>query len=235
MLIWAWQAYDIDRAIAIEEDWFMLSFAYKWLGEDRVHVKTLEDYPGYKRNKKCDRALVKDLHALFSEADILVSHNGDRHDISKGYARFVYHKLDPPSEAKSIDTYKAAKRYCKFSSNSLDHLSAHFDIGRKLPNTGFDLWQRCRAGDSAAWDMMRQYNAHDVDPLLEGVYLRLRPYIKNHPRLSLYTRDFDACPVCQSKQIVHKGWHFMQLGKKQRHKCNSCGHRFVAGPIIRDK
>ncbi len=213
---------------------FILSFAYKWLGEKKIHVRALPDFAGYKRNKECDKALLASLHTLKDEADIVVAHNGDKFDLRFANTRAAIHNLLPPEPYRSVDTLKIARKHFKFPSNKLDDLGQFLGVGRKLPHTGKDLWFRCMDGDPKAFALMRRYNATDV-ALLERVYLKLRPWTTTHPRLSLYTRNFDACPVCQSKQIVHKGRNYLTSGWKQRFKCNSCGHRFVAGPIIRDK
>lgn len=217
--------------IADKQDWFMLSFAYKWLGEDETHVRALPDYRGYNRNRKCDRNLVHDLRSVISKADVIVAHNGDRHDLPKLNARLVYHRLPPAYPVKCIDTYKAAKKYFKFTANSLQHLSGYFGLGGKLPNTGFNLWERCMEGDPEAWAVMREYNRHDVE-LLEGVYLRLRPFMTNHPNLNWITRA-EACPSCQSPRVQNRGFNFCKTGKRQRIQCTDCGAWSVTGELIR--
>ncbi len=213
---------------------FILSYAYKWLGEKKIHVHALPDCAGYQRNKECDRALLASLYELIDQADIVVAHNGDKFDLRFSNTRATVNGLLPPEPYRSVDTLKVARKHFRFPSNKLDDLGNFLDVGRKLPHTGFHLWSRCMGGDTKAWALMRRYNAMDV-ALLERVYLKLRPWTTTHPNLSLHTRQFDACPVCQSKQIVHKGRNYLTSGWKQRFKCNSCGHRFVAGPIIRDK
>ena len=67
----------------------MLSFAWKWADEKKVHCKALCDYPGYAKNKTDDTPLIKDLWKLFDEADILIAHNGDRFDRRKANSRFL--------------------------------------------------------------------------------------------------------------------------------------------------
>jgi hypothetical protein len=53
--------YKEGNIIEVEEDWYILSFAYKWLDEKAVHVRALPDFPPYKNNPKCDRALMGEL------------------------------------------------------------------------------------------------------------------------------------------------------------------------------
>src|ERR1035437_5750157 len=176
-----WETNIID----VQAPWYMLSFAYKWLGENKIHTRALPDYPIFKKDKENDKELVEDLHDLFDQADILIAHNGDRFDIRKTNARFIMQGLRPPSPYKTIDTLKAARRHFQFESNKLNDLGQYLKLGRKLPHTGFDLWKRCMTGEKAAWQTMRDYNARDVE-LLEKVYEKLKPYMTNHPDLGVY-------------------------------------------------
>ena len=78
------------------------------------------------------------------------------------YARFLYHKLPPPSPFKSIDTVKVARRYFNMNSNKLDDIGRYLGLGRKVVHTGWDLWKRCFNGDRSAWQEMISYNTQDV-------------------------------------------------------------------------
>lgn len=219
-----------QNVIDFRQNWYFLSFAYRWLGEKKTTVCALPDYPRYDAAKECDKALVKDLWRVLDEADICVAHNGDRFDLRKANARFVVHGLPPPSPHKSVDTLKLARKHFQFDSNKLDDLGQYLGVGRKLPNTGKHLWFGCMQGDPKAWGVMRRYNAQDVE-LLERIYLKLRPWASNHPNLSFYTGC--GCPVCQSKRLEKSGWNYARTGKRQRMLCLGCGHRFSTGGLIR--
>ena len=199
----------------------MLSFAYKWLGEEKIHCRALCDYPNYKRNKHDDGELVQELHGLLSKADFIVAHNGDAFDIKRTNARLMLHGLDPPKPSKTIDTLKEARKTIKGNSNRLDALARYFGYGRKLPHTGKDLWLGCVRGDMKAWKIMKRYNIHDVY-LLEKVYLKLRPWMKNHPNLSIITRKLKACPKCQSTHTWKQGFRYTRTGESQQYQCLDC-------------
>ncbi len=217
--------------IEIESSWYMLSFAWKFLGEKKTHVLALPDFPGYAKNRTCDKALVTKLWELFSEADVIVAHNGDRFDIRKSNARFIAHGLTPPAPYKSFDTLKAARRNFKFDSNRLDDLGGYLGLGRKLATTGKATWLGCMNGDPKAWATMKRYNKQDV-VLLEAVYLKLRAWSTNHPNLTNYTGT--GCPVCQSTKLERSGFAYLTSGRKQRMLCQGCGHRFSTGKILKD-
>lgn len=227
-LIYAWDTYETN-AITVVKEGYILSFAYQWEGEKTV-VKALPDYLSYKENKSDDKALVKDLWHRLCEADVIIAHNGDRFDLRKINARFIKHGLKPPAPYKTIDTLKIARNVAAFPSNKLDNLSKHLGIGRKLPHTGFNLWEGCMRGDEKSWRVMKKYNAHDVF-LLREVYLKLRPYAKSHPDMRLYDRK-DGCPRCRSDKIQRRGKRFANARVYRQYFCRNCGHWF-SGEVIR--
>jgi uncharacterized protein YprB with RNaseH-like and TPR domain len=226
----SWQIYDTNLMHVLEPT-FMLCFAYKWLGKSKVHTKSLRDYPGYTKNKKSDKALVKDLWELLDEADVVVAHNGDAFDIKKTNARFLVHGLQPPTPYKTVDTLKIARRHFKFDSNKLDNIGGYLNLGRKLPHTGKHLWLGCMNGDDAAWDVMCRYNAQDVR-LLELVYDRLKAWSPSHPILTaIAPQKQTACPTCLSFNVQRRGWRVNKVKKVPRFQCQGCGTWFARDGI----
>ena len=215
------QLYREGNIVWTTKHWYMLSFAYKWLGEKSVKVKSLIDYEMYKKNPENDYMLVKDLWELFNEADIVVAHNGVAFDTKKTYARFIHHKFPPPSPVKEIDTKLIAKKHFKFDSNKLDDLGDYLGIGRKIQTGGFVLWRDCLNGNLKAWEKMKKYNRGDVE-LLEKIYLAFRPYIANHHNVALINGLLKACPRCGSINIKRNGYTYTRVSKNQRYYCFDC-------------
>lgn len=201
-----------------------MSISWKELHSDDVSCRTLPDYKGYKDGKLDDKKLVEEIWKVLDEADVVIAHHGDRFDLPKLNSRFVYYGLTAPSTYKSIDTKKVASRYFKFDSNSLNNLGAYLNLGAKVENGGFSLWDKCIQGDKEAWERMRTYNIQDVI-LLEKVYLTLRPFMENHPNLGLLSgaEAESSCPTCQSLDVIKRGFAVTRTGRKQRLQCNSCG------------
>ena len=226
-----WGMWEQD-VIDVERDWYMLSFAYKWLGEAKIHVRALPDYKKFKTDKHDDRELVRDLWNVFDEANVIIAHNGDRFDIKKSNARFIVHGLKPPSPFVSVDPLKIARKHFKFDSNRLDDLGRYLGVGRKIAHTGKKLWLGCVEGDERSWRTMRRYNRHDVE-LLERVYTRLRGWATTHPDLSIYTRSH-CCPSCQSARITQQGVKLTKTGHRQQYKCLDCGSWHSGTKHIRD-
>jgi hypothetical protein len=214
---WVWSKWETN-VIDFKKDWYLLSFAVKWVGEKKVKTYGLIDYPGYKKDVENDEQLVNELWKVFDEADILIGHNGDAFDIRKANTRFISHKLPPPSPYKTVDTLKIARRAFKFDSNKLDDLGRYLGIGRKLPHTGFHLWQGCMSGDPEAWKKMKQYNGHDVE-LLEQVYYLMRAWSPTHPNVN---KSEIACPKCGSIHTQKRGFSYTLLRQKQRYQCLTC-------------
>lgn len=227
---WIWGKYE-QNVIDYEQEWFVLCFAYKWLDTNAVKTVGLPDFKTYKSKKPNDLDVVKAMWQLFDEADIVIAHNGDQFDVKKMNARFVYHKLPPPSPYKQIDTKKVAKRHFNFNSNKLDDLGRYLGIGRKLPHTGWDLWKRCYEGDKTAWGLMLRYNKQDV-LLLEEVYLRLRPYMTNHPDYNVFTTSKQRkengalCPNCGSNEFFNRGIERRLKYNLKKVSCKHCGKCF---------
>lgn len=217
-----WGKYD-QTIIDFDRDWYMLSFAYKIAGQNKVHVKGLIDYSGYLKDPENDGKLIADLWTVFDNADIIVGHNGDDFDIKKSNTRFILHKLAPPSPYKTIDTVKIARKIFRFDSNKLDDLGHYLGIGRKLPTTGFHLWRGCMLGDKKAWAQMKQYNAHDVE-LLEQIYYLMQAWAPGHPNVN--QGQMEACPRCSSKDIQKRGFSYTALRQKQRYVCKTCNGWF---------
>lgn len=220
-VVTTWSLFEAN-AIETLEEWYILSYSYKWLGEKTTHVVSLPDFKGYKNNKKDDYELCKSLHKLFEEADVVIAHNGDSHDQKKSNSRFIYHGMTPPSQYKTIDTKKVAKKYFKFNSNSLDNLGSFFKIGNKVKNEGIALWRGCMNGDEDSWRRMCKYNKQDV-VLLEKLYNKLKPWMTNHPNVNILNGKQLACPICGGDHLQKRGFNITKTGKVQRYQCSDCG------------
>jgi DNA polymerase elongation subunit (family B) len=211
-----------QNVIEYTKEWYMLGFAYKVLGEKRVHSWMLPDFPGYDRAKTDDRKLCAKLWEVLDDADVVIAHNGDAFDMPKSNARFLAHGMTPPSSYKTVDTKKVAKRHFRLNSNKLDDIGNYLGVGRKLKHDGFETWTGCMAGDRKAWALMRKYNVQDI-ALLESIYLKLRPWMTNHPNMSVF-EGRNSCPACKSTNIQSRGFTITKTGRTRRWQCQDCGY-----------
>lgn len=198
------------------KEWQIISIAWKWLGE-KVNSLTLHE-------SGTEKKLCSTLHGILAQSDVVIAHNGDSFDLKKANARFLFHKLPPLKPVISIDTKKVAKKYFSFNSNSLDDLGIHLGVGRKVKDEGIDMWLRCMNGDKSAWKKMKEYNEQDV-VLLEKVYEKLKPWIQNHPNISLINNK-EGCPNCGHSEFLSNGIRYTQTRKYRRLTCKSCFAHF---------
>lgn len=213
-----------QNVLAYTHKGYMLSFAYKWLGERKTYVRSLPDYKGYKGGKSTEKKLLEDLWDLFNEADILIGHNAKSFDVKVANQRFIVNDMPVPSFYRVIDTKIMARSFARFSSNKLDHLGEELEVGRKLKHQGFDLWLGCMAGDPAAWRVMTRYNKQDV-VLLEEVFLKLRPWIENFPNINVIMNRENGCSKCgaPADKLHKRGYRWTNMSRATRYHCQVCG------------
>lgn len=207
----------LDQTIS---EWFMICWSAKWLGSDEYIYDCVTPEEILKED---DERITKKLWGLLDQATIVIAHNGVSFDIPKINSRFLMHRLPPPSPYRQIDTRIVASKQFGFSSNKLDALAGYFNIEHK-DKTDFQLWVDCLNGDQKALDYMLSYNIKDI-AILEKVYLRLRPWIKNHPNVGIYMeRDHKVCPSCGSSNISEDGSsYYTNVNKYTMHRCGGCG------------
>lgn len=200
---------------------YIVCAAWKELGSKEVHaVSVLNDAKRFAKDPTDDYHVVKKLHDVLSEADVIIAHNGDQYDIKFAETRMLYHGLSPLPPIQSIDTLKVAKARFQFNSNKLDYIAKFLGLGRKI-KTDNELWLKVLKGEKAAIREMVTYNKFDV-VLLEKVFLKLRAYTANHVNRQLFG-DFSGCPRCGSKHVQSRGTHKAISRTYRRYQCQDCG------------
>lgn len=205
----------------IVSDWFILTWAAKWLGDEVVYSERLTSKEAIEQD---DSRIMGELWQLLDEADIVVAHNGDKFDIARIKTRFLIHRFVPPSPYKQIDTLLVARKEFGFSSNKLGYLAELLGHETKTKTT-MELWTGSYSGKTEALKEMEEYNIQDIY-VLENVYLSLRPYIKGHPNLDLHVdSEVPSCPSCGEhnlKEIPFK-YFYTQAVKYKTYRCFCCG------------
>ena len=199
----------------------IIGFSLRYLKGEHI-TKALPDYKGYKPNELDDKRMMKEIWHFLNGADIVLAHNGRAFDTKLINARLLYHGFPPPSPYKLIDTRLEFKKYIRLPSYSLNNICDYFGIGRKLEHEGFPLWKKCMVGDEKAWRKMKRYNTKDVI-LTEKLYLLLRPFMKTHPSVSVFTGTGIECPKCNSKNLQSRGMTRNKTTAYRRIFCKDCG------------
>lgn len=209
-----WGLWDQNISIVqIDDDGGLLCFAAKWMGEKEILFWSEKD--GH-------QTMVQAAHDLLSEADVVITYNGDKYDIKKLNGEFMLAKMGPPKPYKSIDLVKTNKARFDLPSRKLDYIAQRSGVGKKVVHNGFELWLGCMADDPASWALMEKYNRGDVI-VTEKVYLRLLPWITNAPHLAMFTREGHSCPYCGSKKLTRDGLTHTLVQSYQLYACGNCG------------
>lgn len=231
---YTWDVWQVN-VIKVIEHRQIISIAWKWMGEKEVHVMALSDFPGYNKDRKNNYLLMLFIKKLLSKADLLIGHNIVEFDNKRINTDLTKHKILPVHPHKSVDTLKSARTHFDFNFNSLGELGEFLGLGKKVKHWGFELWERCNAGDIKAWFLMKKYNKGDVT-LLEKIYYRIRPWILNHPNMNVLDKK-PGCPLCRApstKMQVSKRFRIDRNIKKTQFVCKDCG-RYSTGKNIKDK
>ena len=163
--------------------------------------------------------MIEAAHRLLSEADAVVTYNGDRFDLPKLAGEFAVHGLMAPPPPTSIDVIKTVRKL-GLVSNKLAFVGPMLQVGSKIKNEGFGLWIKVINDDVSAQKRMEKYCIQDVR-LLENLYKKLRPFIRNHPYMG--ESNPESCSTCGSSAIHKRGFRRTKAFRIQRLQCQRCG------------
>ncbi len=194
----------------------VLCWSAKWVGEKKVMFDSI-----YNSSPK---KMLSSIHKLLDEADAVIHFNGKAFDIPTLNKEFLIYGFAPPSPYKQIDLINTARSQFRFTSNKLDYICQRLGLGKKT-ETDFKLWIDCMDKDPKAWKKMEEYNKNDVI-MLENLYHKLLPWIKNHPNYSLYLQRDTLCPNCGSAHYQKRGYYYTNALRYQRYQCTGCGTWF---------
>ncbi len=231
---WIWSIFQKFIPLQmLSEEWFCLSYSAKWLGDpaDKTMYKDLRGVV----DKQDDTIVLREIHALLCEADVVITQNGNSFDVKKLNARFLLQGFSKPTPYKKIDTLLIAKKEFGFTSNKLEWMTDNINVKyKKLKHgkfPGFELWDECLKDNPKAWDEMEEYNKHDVLSL-EELYMNIRGWDSKHPNLALFNEDEAVqCNVCSSTDLVKNGFARTNLSLFQQYKCNGCGKPDLRGRV----
>lgn len=216
-----------DQNIGLEmiaDEWSILAFCAQWMDDPKpIYMDT--GGRGVKRVRD-DKSLLTALWEVLDQADIVIGQNAKAFDLKKINARMLMAGMKPYSPVRVIDTMLAARKHFDFTSNKLAWLSKYLTPSKKSEHKafpGFELWKACLSDDPKAWAEMKRYNVQDVRSTIE-LYLKLRPWISDHPNLALYANDEEVrCPKCTGTHLQRRGTSVSQTGRFQRFQCLDCG------------
>lgn len=193
----------------------MICWAAKWYDEDEVIFAA-----NWQMSQK---RMVKKLHDLMGEADAVVTYNGDKFDELITNWEFALQEMAPPPPTKSIDMYKVVKQNFRTFQGRMDFVATELGLQGKLSTGGFELWRDVVLNkDPDARQVMEEYNIQDIH-VLEELYMRLLPWVRNHPSHAHYGKDKRVCPNCGSHKLQSRGYRKTKVSTFRRYQCQDCG------------
>ena len=203
----------------VERHVWMVCVAWKWLGSDFVgSTSVLKDKYRFEACFYDDYHVVKIMHSIIEDADILIAHNGDAFDWKVFNARCAFHGLDPPKTPVMIDTLKISRKRFKLESHALKYLARYLSITDKGDSPD---WDKIYNGDPDEIRRCEEYNRQDVR-VLEELYKKIRPYATNHPNLNVFYSGVHhpVCSKCGHHDLQKRGFSYTKSGKFQKYQCS---------------
>jgi hypothetical protein len=219
------------RPNQIVRDWFIICWSAKWLFGENVISDVLTSKEAIKGD---DKRLLKGIHQLLSDCNVVITQNGDYFDLRKLNWRFIKHGFPPNNHYISIDTLKKSRQVADPTSHGLGYVMTELGLDGKSEVDDKD-WLRAEDGDKASLEKLSKYCSQDVLSQ-EDWYLVLRPWMKTHPNLAPYmemyqtTNDEKICPRCLQPNNDAKFSKLWLSNAGKWYKRTNCAH---CGCVIR--
>ena len=210
-LAYVWRLFDVNIGLdQLVSPSRVLCVSAKWAGD-----KTCYFFAEWQEGGR--QAMLQGIYEMMHEADAIVTYNGDKFDLPKLMGEFVLAGMKPPAPSTSIDILKTVRKL-GLQSNKLAFVGPLLAVGKKVKHEGFSLWISVLNGNEAARGRMERYCIQD-SVLLEKVYKKLRPFVKNHPHIG----KGGECGACGSTHTQSRGYRYTKTMKIQRQQCQACG------------
>ena len=205
----------------------ILTIGSKWLGEPKKNtlVKNITHFPGWRSDPSNDSKLVKWFYPRMVEADVWVTFFGQAQSSGKGFdepmivTKLLEHHLPALPDKIHIDIYRTARKYLRIHSRRLAVVAEFLGVPTQKTPILASIWKRAGAGHKESINYLDDHCRKDVW-ITEEVYYRLRPYIRDHPRLM----GFGPCRFCGSAHLTRQGYRITRSqGRSIQIQCKDCG------------
>ena len=144
--------------------------------------------------------MLRDVWAVYDEADVIVGHNVAAFDTKKLKADWAMMGLKAPRPWKSVDTLTIARREFGFESNTLASLCQRMNVPGKVDKYDPICAEAAVTGDLEAQKRLRIYNQGDIEAS-EALYDAFRGWIANHPFMGLHGEE-KVCNQCAGHELT---------------------------------
>jgi RNase P subunit RPR2 len=228
-LVWK-TGYKLDvTPESIIEERKIITIAWKWSGEHKVHSVHWD----HLRN---DKTLLQCFIPVLNSADESVAHFGDSFDLPWVKGRCLFHRIRTMPKYKTVDTCKWASLHFDLNSNKLNYLAKFLGIGQKL-RTEYNLWKEIvLRNDRKSLGYMVKYNKEDVR-LLEKVHDRLAEEVPHHTHLGVMQgKERWSCPKCASVDVKTTQTRVSAAGVTTfSMQCKKCGGFYSLSTSVHNK
>ena len=201
----------------------ILCIGYKWLGQPKVHCPTILDCSN--NGMLDDKGLVKRFSEVYAECDYAVGHyaGNRRFDAPMINSKLLKHGLMPLAPAPIVDTWRVMFDTFKLHNNRLVTVQQFLGCKEEKTPITFDDWLRAAHGDRKSLKQIVHHCKQDV-LVLEEVFLKIRPWIKNEPARQLFVKTpLENCTSCGSSKMQRRGFQAAKTRRYPRYQCQSCG------------
>jgi len=183
-------------------------------------VISIMDFADWDKNVTDDRQLVEAFHKIMMEASMYVTFYGKNFDLKWMNSKFLEYGLPVLPGTAHVDLYFTGKAHLNLSRKGLDNYSKFLHLNKKKYYVEGSMWKLARVGNPEALAKVIQHCAADVN-ITEQLYLKLRPLVRQHPRIS----NYESCAACGSPRLQRRGKALSTTkGPRQRVQCMGCGH-----------
>lgn len=192
-----WPGKQYISASQIKSETRIITVAYKWLGDNKVHHLSWDDGD--------DKQLIKDFLEVYNHADAVIGVNNDNFDNRLVNARAMRYNLDVNIYVRSIDIQKMCKPIARMHSYSMKEMAIFFGVRHKQATEGIIMWELVENGTPEEkkeyLQKMIDYNVGDI-LTTEELYLYMRKYLKVKTHMGvLYGGEKYSCPTCGGKHL----------------------------------
>ena len=199
----------------------IITVAYKWLGEDKVHTITWDEENG----EFSDRRLVEEFLVVYNTADMVIGINNRNFDDRWVNARALKHGLYINPYLKSFDIQRKAKSMFRLPGYSMKYLAEYLGVTLKQDHEGIKMWKKVQFGDASEkkeyLEKMLDYNVGDIITT-EDLYYKMRRYMKGESHFGVLQGSAKwTCPECGGTNVELLKTTVTRAGTIQRvMRCN---------------
>ncbi len=191
----------------------IISIAWKWIGEDKVHWLTWD-------KNHCDKEMMVKFLKEYNSASMVIGQNNNSFDNKWINTRAAKHGLHITRFVKSFDIYRMAKRYFRLPSYSMAYMAKYFGLTLKQSHEGIHMWDMIEDGTAAEQKeylkKMVDYNKGDI-VTTEELYLTLKTYFATVTNKAVNQgKPKWCCPVSGGTNVKLLKTYITEMGVIQR-------------------